>query len=156
MRAMSAFAAMSEKQHRSGFEYAMLWLTNFAVITISTAIIFVSTTMFWPYTVFSHMDMRIVNEVHVGGEFIIEMDYCKVSTITPHRVTVALQDSITILLYSRMHPLQPGCHVTRVSDMLPAKVPAGVYVAETVAEYQPWPWRTFTVVYRTPPFTIHP
>ena len=153
---ISSIVALSTQQHRTRYEYVMLWLTNVAVSIVCVGVFLISVTSVWPYKVFDRMAIRLANEPTVGGEVWLELDYCKYDPIVPHRIVMALQDSITILLYSSGHPLLMGCHVTQIREMLPAKVPAGLYTLELIAQYEPWPWRSFTLKYATPPFVVHP
>lgn len=139
---------------RSKWDYATTQVTNVAVLLIVAMMLFVTGTIAWPYEAFEKMSIKVTNTPVAGGQYTVRMDYCKHRELTPKRVIVTLQDSITIVLYSQQHPLKIGCHVVDITDTMPAKVPAGVYSLEMLVVYEPWPWRTFTQTYHTPPFTV--
>ena len=138
-------------------EMVMAKLGNLALILMACALVGLLVTVAYPWNPITKRNLRVLGAPTVGEDLIVEIDYCKTRAWAPVLVGWALVNDVAVSFSSTTTFSMPvGCHVHRLFVPTPRHVTSGIYMLQEEVLYQPWPWREFTYVRRSPPFVLLP
>jgi len=128
---------------------AVLTLSLVAAVVLGFAV-----TVTYPWNPITKVEITVVGQSHVGGTLIVEVDYCKTRDWAPESVRWSLTNAVTVVLPMATTSLPPGCHVKRLIIQIPEHVAPGMYQLQEELRYEPWPWKSYTYIRQSPPFTL--
>lgn len=112
-------------------------------------------TVAWPFNPVTRVRIDVENTPVTAGEPIIALvDYCKTRDWTPREVRWSLVNDVTVILTPTPVSLPVGCHVKRLLIPTSRHIAPGHYQLQEELIYQPWPWRQFVYVRRSPVFEM--
>ena len=147
---------LTKPNHRTWAEQAAVWGFSGAILASWVVIVAFVVTAWYPWNPVTKLSISIVGQPRVGDDIRVRIDYCKTREWTPREVRWSLQDDIVIVLERTTMSLPVGCRVVTLTVPGSEKLVPGGYQLQEEVIYQPWPWREFLYVRRTPPFHLLP
>lgn len=111
-------------------------------------------TMLYPWEPITRLEIQVVGESRVNAGLVVAVDYCKARAWPPDEVRWALVNDITVVLPTTLMSMPVGCHVKQLGIPMPIHAIPGTYQLQEELIYRPWPWKTYTYVRRSQPFTL--